>query len=52
MISQLTKNERHLALIILLALTVCGLWFAIAGRNDPIGATRRARDACGGSRNF
>ncbi len=38
MISQLTKNERQLALVILLALTLCGLTLAIAGRNDPIGA--------------
>ena len=38
MISQLTKNERHLSLVILLALTLCGLTLAIAGRNDPIGA--------------
>ena len=38
MISQLTKNERQLSLVILLALTLCGLTLAIAGRNDPIGA--------------
>jgi cytochrome c oxidase cbb3-type subunit 1 len=38
MISQLTKNERQLSLVLLFALTLCGLAFAIAGRDDPIGA--------------
>lgn len=37
MISQLTKGERQSAVGILLALAICGLVFAIAGRNDPIG---------------
>ncbi len=37
MIAQLTKSERQLALIILLALTICGLAMAIAGRQDPLG---------------
>jgi cytochrome c oxidase cbb3-type subunit 1 len=37
MISQLTKGERQGAMGILLALTICGLAFAIAGRGDPIG---------------
>jgi cytochrome c oxidase cbb3-type subunit 1 len=38
MIGQLTKNERQTALIILLALAVCGLAMAVAGRDDPLGA--------------
>ena len=38
MIGQLTKNERQFALIILLALAVCGLAMAVAGRDDPLGA--------------
>jgi len=38
MIGQLTKNERQIALIILLGLTVCGLAMAVAGRHDPLGA--------------
>ena len=37
MIAQLTKNERQLALIILLALSVCGFAMAVAGRGDPLG---------------
>ena len=37
MIAQLTKNERQLALIILLALSVCGLAMAVAGQGDPLG---------------
>jgi cytochrome c oxidase cbb3-type subunit 1 len=37
MIAQLTKNERQLALIILLAVSVCGLAMAIGGRGDPLG---------------
>jgi cytochrome c oxidase cbb3-type subunit I len=36
-IAQLTKNERQLALIIVLALSVCGLAMAIAGGGDPLG---------------
>ncbi|MGA9455686.1 MAG: cbb3-type cytochrome c oxidase subunit I, partial [Pseudolabrys sp.] len=38
MIGQLTKNERQIALIILLCLAVCGLAMAAAGRHDPLGA--------------
>jgi len=38
MVGQLTKNERQSALIILLALAVCGLAMAVAGRDDPLGA--------------
>ena len=38
MIGQLTKNERQIALIILIGLAVCGLAMAIAGRHDPLGA--------------
>ena len=38
MIGQLTKNERQIALIILIALGVCGLAMAVAGRDDPLGA--------------
>ncbi|MGA7208555.1 MAG: cytochrome-c oxidase, cbb3-type subunit I, partial [Pseudolabrys sp.] len=37
MIGQLTKNERQIALIILLGLAVCGLAMAVAGRHDPVG---------------
>ena len=37
MVGQLTKNERQIALLILLALTVCGWAMAIAGRDDPLG---------------
>src|SRR6266403_169724 len=37
MIAQLTKNERQLALIILLAMSACGLAMAVAGRDDPLG---------------
>ena len=37
MIAQLTKNERQLALIILLVMSVCGLAMAIAGTGDPLG---------------
>jgi cytochrome c oxidase cbb3-type subunit 1 len=36
-IAQLTKNERQLALIILLVMSVCGLAMAIAGTGDPLG---------------
>jgi cytochrome c oxidase cbb3-type subunit I len=38
MVGQLTKNERHIALIILVALAICGLAMAVAGRDDPLGA--------------
>lgn len=38
MISQLTKTERDVALLILLVLAICGLAMAVAGRNDPLGA--------------
>ena len=37
MIAQLTRNERQLAILISLAVTICGLAFAILGRNDPLG---------------
>ena len=37
MIAQLTRNERQLAILISLAVAVCGLAFAILGRNDPLG---------------
>src|SRR5258706_4934229 len=37
MIAQLTNNERQLALIILLAMSACGLAMAVAGRDDPLG---------------
>jgi len=37
MIAQLTKDERQLALILLLALTLCGFAMAVAGRGDPLG---------------
>ena len=38
MIAQLTKFERHAAMLILLVLASIGLAVAIAGRDDPIGA--------------
>src|SRR5262245_33739234 len=38
MVSQLTKSERQSALVILLALALCGLAIAVAGRDDPLGA--------------
>jgi hypothetical protein len=37
MIAQLTKNERQLALIILLMMSVCGLVMAVVGQHDPLG---------------
>ena len=37
MIGQLTKAERQYALLILLALALCGLIFGIAGKDDPLG---------------
>src|SRR6187399_2392377 len=37
MVAQLTKGERQLALVILIVLTVVGLVFAGAGKDDPIG---------------
>ena len=37
MIAQLTRNERQLAILISLTVTICGLALAIAGRNDPLG---------------
>src|SRR5436190_6296882 len=37
MIAQFTKNERQLALIILLAMSICGLAMAVAGSGDPLG---------------
>jgi cytochrome c oxidase cbb3-type subunit I len=38
MVGQLSKNERQIALIILLALAFCGLAMAVAGHDDPLGA--------------
>jgi len=37
MLAQLTRRERQFALVILFALTVVGLVFAGAGKDDPIG---------------
>lgn len=37
MVSQLTQNERFIAIMILTALAVVGLAMAAAGQNDPIG---------------
>ena len=37
MVAQLTKSERQLALIILLAISLWGLAMAVAGRGDPLG---------------
>ena len=37
MIAQLTKYERQLALIILLAISLCGFAMAVAGQGDPLG---------------
>ncbi len=37
MLAQLTRGERQLAVVILLALTIVGLVFAGAGKDDPIG---------------
>ena len=38
MVGQLTKTERQLALVILMALAVTGLAMAAAGNDDPLGA--------------
>ncbi|HWM82222.1 MAG TPA: cytochrome-c oxidase, cbb3-type subunit I [Pseudolabrys sp.] len=38
MIGQLTRSERQTALLILLAVAVCGLVMAVAGRGDLLGA--------------
>ena len=38
MIEQLTRIERQLAIVILLAITICGIAFAGAGQGDPLGA--------------
>jgi cytochrome c oxidase cbb3-type subunit 1 len=38
MIGQLTKNERQLAVFMLISLAIVGLAMAIAGRDDPLGA--------------
>jgi len=38
MLGQLTKNERQLALVILLAVGLWGLVFGVAGKDDPLGA--------------
>ena len=37
MVAQLTKTERQVALIILLAISLWGLAMAVAGRGDPLG---------------
>ena len=37
MVSTLTKNERHFAFIISVAVAICGLAMAAAGRNDLLG---------------
>ena len=37
MIAELTKSERWLALIVMLLLAMIGLFFAAAGRGDPLG---------------
>jgi cytochrome c oxidase cbb3-type subunit 1 len=37
MVAQLTKSERQLALIILLAISLWGLAMAVAGHGDPLG---------------
>src|SRR5205809_6155864 len=37
MVAQLTKSERQLALIILLAMSLCGLAMGAAGHGDPLG---------------
>lgn len=37
MIAELTKSERWLALIVMVLLTLIGLFFAAAGRGDPLG---------------
>ena len=37
MVAQLTKNERQIALVILLVMAAVGLAMAAGGRNDPFG---------------
>lgn len=37
MIAQLTSNERQRAILIGLAVALCGLLLGLAGRDDPIG---------------
>ena len=37
MVAQLTKNERQVALLILLAISLWGIAMAVAGRGDPLG---------------
>src|ERR1700760_926272 len=37
MIAQLTRNERQGAILISLAVALCGLVLGLAGRDDPIG---------------
>ena len=37
MIAQLTRNERQHAILISLAIAICGLLLGLAGRDDPIG---------------
>ena len=37
MIARLTKSERQLALVILIATSVCGLAMGVAGHGDPLG---------------
>ena len=38
MIAQLTRNERHYAIVIMLVLAACGLTLGGAGQDDPLGA--------------
>ncbi len=37
MIAQFTRNERRSAILISLAVEICGLSLGLAGRDDPIG---------------
>src|SRR5262249_41966825 len=37
MIAQLTRNERQSAILISVAVAICGLLLGLAGRDDPIG---------------
>jgi hypothetical protein len=35
MIAQLTRNERHSAILMSLAVAICGFLLGLAGRDDP-----------------
>ncbi|MEO5614782.1 MAG: hypothetical protein ABIR04_07655, partial [Cypionkella sp.] len=37
MIGELTLAERWIGMLVLLALAICGVFFAAAGRSDPLG---------------